>query len=340
MKFKIKHADTIVGVLSLIAFAALLVLIFFIGSKQKWFETKHPFYTVVTSASNVSEGMAIQYKGFGIGKVTSITLDENDRVLVWFYILDEHIGRVTKGSVLDLSVSPIGLGSQLIFHQGISGDIIADNSLIPEKASYEGRRSIVGGEVIFNEAIDSIASLMSSVGDLITNVNTVLKDVMGVLEGAPNIPLSRTVNSINRILQQINALLAGDKSIPASKIIEDLSTSVVELNNILANVQTLTANIKDPSGLVPKLLETEETKGSIDALLNSINASMKDVNSMSTALKNEMPQIPILLSQVQTLLKQAQDVMEGLKNNPLLKKGVPDRLEKESATPKLREENF
>ena len=33
-------------------------------------------------------------------------------------------------------------------------------------------------------------------------------------------------------------------------------------------------------------------------------------------------------------------IAEGLKNNPLLKGGVPERMEKESATPKLREENF
>ena len=43
---------------------------------------------------------------------------------------------------------------------------------------------------------------------------------------------------------------------------------------------------------------------------------------------------------MQTLLKQMQDVMEGLKNNPLLKNGISEKPEKESATPKLREDNF
>ena len=120
MKFKIKYADQIVGTLSIFAIAALIFIIFLIGTKQKWFVPKHPYYTVVSSGSNVSEGMAIQYKGFGIGKVKNITLNEKDQVIVNFYISDEYINRITEGSVLELSVSPIGLGSSMIFHPGIS----------------------------------------------------------------------------------------------------------------------------------------------------------------------------------------------------------------------------
>ena len=64
------------------------------------------------------------------------------------------------------------------------------------------------------------------------------------------------------------------------------------------------------------------------------------MNGISGSLDSEMPQVSILLAQVQTLLKQVQDVMVGLKNNPILKKGVPERSEQQAATPKLREESF
>ena len=65
-----------------------------------------------------------------------------------------------------------------------------------------------------------------------------------------------------------------------------------------------------------------------------------DLNAISASLDSNMPGVAILISQVQTLLNQAQDVMEGLKNNPLIKNGVSVKPEKESATPKLREDNF
>ena len=41
MKFKIKHADQIVGLFSLIAIVGLIALIFSIGVTQKWFEKKY-----------------------------------------------------------------------------------------------------------------------------------------------------------------------------------------------------------------------------------------------------------------------------------------------------------
>ena len=67
---------------------------------------------------------------------------------------------------------------------------------------------------------------------------------------------------------------------------------------------------------------------------------MGDINSITTSVDADMPGIAVLISQLQTLLKQTQDVMEGLKNNPLLKNGISEKPEKESATPKLREDNF
>ena len=71
-----------------------------------------------------------------------------------------------------------------------------------------------------------------------------------------------------------------------------------------------------------------------------LDNTIQDLNGISGSLDSEMPQVSILLAQVQTLLKQVQDVMTGLKNNPLLKNGVQERAEQQAATPKLREENF
>ncbi|WP_191014603.1 hypothetical protein [Treponema zioleckii] len=45
MKFKIRYADQIVGVASLAAIAALIVLIFAIGANQNWFAKKNSYYT-------------------------------------------------------------------------------------------------------------------------------------------------------------------------------------------------------------------------------------------------------------------------------------------------------
>lgn len=301
MKFKIKFADQIVGTLSIIAIAALIFIVFFIGSKQKWFVKKHAFYTEVNSGSSLSEGMNIQYKGFGIGKIKKITLDDDDDVILHFYILDEYIDRITEGSIIEVSVSPIGLGSSIIFHPGNSKQIIEDDSLIPELNSKQAKELIKEGKCSLNVANDSINTILSSATGLIQDIDILIRQLNGVMSGDPEVTLTTTVNEINRILK---------------------------------NLADLTA---DPQGLVPKLLEDETSKGSIANLLGSINKTMDDVN---TLISSESPDISILVQQLQGLMNQAQDVLEGLKNNPLLKNGISDRPEKESSTPKLREGNF
>ncbi len=333
MKFKIKYADQIVGTLSIIALAAIVFLLFFIGSKQKWFVPKHPYHTYVASGSSVSEGMAIQYKGFGIGKVQGITLDEKDRVVVNFYISDEYIHKVTSGSVIEVAVSPIGLGSSIIWHPGNGSDIIEDDSLIPEKSSEEGKLLIAAGKVTIQESTDSITTILSSVMALVNDVDVLIQDLSDLLEGNPNVPLAQTVHEINSILDKVNRFLAGDETVPLSDITK-------QINAILGDLNTLTNDLSDPQGLVPKLLESPEAKGTFDQLFTTLNSTISGLNGISTSLDNEMPQVSILLAEVETLLKEVEDVMTGLANNPLLKKGIPERTEKQSASPKFREDNF
>ena len=337
MKFKIKYADQIVGALSIIAIAAIILITFLIASTQKWFVKKHNFYTKVSSANSVSEGMSLQYKGFGIGKVKKISLGDDDNVVVHFYVLDEYIDRVTNGSIVELSVSPIGLGSSFVFYPGNSMLIIEDDSYIPEKSSSAARELIKGGLVTIPEQNDTLNTIISSATSLVNHIDELVQQINQLVAGNEQLPLAKTINEVNDILRKVSALLSGDNSIPAAAIINDLNDTVASLNSILEDVGAMT---NDPQGLIPKLLESEESKGTFDKLYVSINTTIQDLNGISGSLDSEMPQVSILLAQVQTLLKQVQDVMTGLKNNPLLKKGVPERTEQQSATPKLREEAF
>lgn len=340
MKFKIKYADKIVGILSLVAIAAIVFIIFILGTKQKWFVPKHPYYTVVSSAANVSESMTILYKGFGIGKVTKIILNEKDFVEVHFYISDEYNDRIKENSVIELQTSPIGLGSSLVFHPGRSDKLMEEDSLIPERSSPRARKLIEEKKVFIAENTDSIGGIINSVTRLINQVN-------GLIAGDKRYPLAQTINEINELLAQINKLLSGDTSIPIAGIvdqvngtIEGINETIGSINGILGDVNSLTSDLQNTQGLVPRLLESEENKGAIDQLFVTVNSTLNDLNGISTTLDDEMPQISVLLSQVQVLLTQVQDVVEGVKNNPLIKGGVPDHTQKEAASPKLRQEDF
>lgn len=302
MKFKIKYADQIVGILSLIAIIALIFIIFLIGSTQKWFVPKHNYYTVIPSASNVSTGKAITYKGFEIGKIKNFTLDDTDKVVVNFYITDDYKSKIVQNSIIEFLTSP--LGSSVVFFPGNSLIPLEDNSFIPERTSEEAKLLIKLHKVSVVEQTDSINTILAMATTLVGDIDTLVKQVNIALEGNQDTPLAFTIT---------------------------------QLNSILSNLNNLTA---EGSGLIPKLLEDENSKGSISNALLELDATMTDISKITASVESNMPGVSILISQMQTLLKQMQDVMEGLKNNPLLKNGISEKPEKENAAPKLREDNF
>lgn len=304
MKFKIKYADQIVGFLSIFAIIVLVFIIFLIGSNQKWFVPKHYFYTTISSASSVSEGKGITYKGFEIGKIKSISLDNNDNVVVNFYISDEYKSKITKNSIIEISVAPFGLGTSVIFYPGNSTELMPDGIFVPERSSKEAKELISQKKVFIAEQSDSITNIISSATSLLTELNTLLKQINLALEGN------------------------GDSQ---------LSTTISNLNDILGNIAVITSDI---DGLIPRLLEDENAQGSLSEMLVKINNTISDVNGITTSLNSDMPGIAVMITQLQSLLTKTQDVMEGLKNNPLIKNGITVKPEKENATPKLREDNF
>ena len=340
MKFKIKFADQIVGILSILAIAALIFLMFFIGSKQKWFVPKHHFYTRVASGSSITEGMSIQYKGFGIGKVESIDLlseyelhddpEKKYEVKVSFYVSDEYIDKVRTGSIIEVAVSPIGLGSSINFHPGNGWEIIEDNEFIPEKSSDMGKALIAEKKVTIPESVDSITTIVGSATTLVNDIDALILEVNGILSGKSDAKLVQTIAEITDLLGGVNKSLKGDTSVPIGEVLENLKTSTQTLGKMLGDIQTLTAN---PQGLVPTLLESDEAKGTIDQALGKV----KDI---SASVNSEMPQISILISEVQTILKQVEDVVTSLQNIGIINKGLPDRTEAAGVTPKLREDEF
>ena len=132
--------------------------------------------------------------------------------LVSFYVLDEYIDRVSEGSIVELSVSPIGLGSSFIFYPGNSSKIIDDDSYIPEKATAEAKELIKDGKVVgvftLTDLVNAIANDRESetVGELMsTNVVIVNEDLK--IANAIDVMLKKSISRL--IIADNNQVLLG-----------------------------------------------------------------------------------------------------------------------------------
>lgn len=309
MKFKIRFAEQIVGIFSIGALAGLIALIFAIGGRQHWFDKKSNYYTVFDSGSGLSVGMDLNYKGFSIGKIKKVSL-EGIMVRVDYYVLGEYSSYIKENSLVQLVTSPIGLGSSFNFYPGIGETLLEDGSEI-------FRVDSVPGQVIVEENLNRIEKQTDSIGSLMNQVSTLLTNV-------------------NSLVGQLDAAFAGR-----------VKTKITPVQSIVKEVDDITKNINlvltAENGAVSKLLGAEVYKNLTYTLsnLSKISADFTSVSqNADKLLETVTPQVDETLVQLNTILLQLQDVMTGVKNNPLLRGGIPDRTKEEPSTLQLRNFDF
>jgi phospholipid/cholesterol/gamma-HCH transport system substrate-binding protein len=297
-----------VGFFIVVALLSIIVLIFLLGSKQRWFSKDLTFKTYAGSGSGLSKNMPVVYKGFTIGNVTSFDLADDDRVEVFFTIQDKYVNSARQGSLVEIMVSPIGLGSQFLFYPGLGSRELEENEIIPMASSAEGKELITRGLGYIPNHDDSITILMARA---------------------------------NTLLDEINRAIVGDENTTLGRTLLGVEDTVTGLAPVMENLQVIVAAFKDeladPNGVL-RLLDADGVMiGGLEDSINSIAANLSNLEQTTALLPRELPRI---ISDVESALQSAQDVLIALRNNPLLKNGVPDHAETESSGTSPRNIDF
>ena len=113
------------------------------------------------------------------------------------------------------------------------------------------------------------------------------------------------------------------------------------LNNIIGEPQGLAVKLLDPKGSLATLLDDNNRLfNQIENILNDAAVSMGEVKNFSSILTTARPQILELLEEGKEAILLGQDVLEGLKNNPLLSGGITPRLDTPTTQQGYRIEAF
>ncbi len=358
MKFRIRFADQIVGIFVLIAIAALVGILILMGINQRWFAQNYYFESRFESGSGIDVGMAITLKGFEIGKVDTIELNEENNVDILFYIYDTYYEKVKPNSVLELASSTFGLGGGLRLHPGKNDrEPIPENSFIPSMDFEEGQRLVQNGLVAMPKSDDAISSIVSKVGPMLDQVDATLVSVQTLLDSANSAIAGENEGPLGDILVDVSMLTKN-----VDTMIRDINTMVRNINGRLTavfdnvdeitdNVEATTEAMRDPTGIVKTVLDP---KGSfaklldddnvlfeqIEEVLTRVNETIDQVHEFTTFINTTTPQISGLLEKSREALDQGKDVLEGLRNNPLLRGGISEQKEQASTFQSYRDEDF
>jgi phospholipid/cholesterol/gamma-HCH transport system substrate-binding protein len=321
MKLMIRFADQIVGALIIIAVGILVFVIFMLGSSQRWFVRDNDYVTYFSSASGLSQNMPVQYKGFTIGRVKKIEFNlADDRVDVQFTIFKEYVDKVKQGSRVDLLGSPISAlgGNQFLFYpgRGLEKDPLPSGTLIPPANAHESLQLPDRHLTTAPPRDDGIGNIINQVGITLGKLNEALG------EGSQENRLTSILDNIVVLLSELQVLvgkLSGDLDI--EKIMGDLSPA-------LANFRGLTEKFNAPDNAIMSFLNSEgDLYGNLDKTLEGAAGTLQQLEGTIGDIHKQTPQLAAAFSNLLTALKSANQVLESVKNNPLLKSGVPEPAE-------------
>ncbi|MDR2182098.1 MAG: MlaD family protein, partial [Treponema sp.] len=201
MKFRIRFADQIVGLFIILALASLVFVIIMLGRSQRWFTKDFTYYTEFTSAAGLSKNMAVLYRGFTIGNVKSYYLNDKDNVEVVFLIYEQYLDRARNGSLVEVMISPIGLGNQFLFHPGKGGSLLQPGDFVPAVNSEQGQEFIARGLADEPRHDDSISLLLNRASSVLDSANRTLREVNDALRtGADTTAIGKIVGSVQRTM--------------------------------------------------------------------------------------------------------------------------------------------
>jgi phospholipid/cholesterol/gamma-HCH transport system substrate-binding protein len=272
--------------------------------------------------------MPVQYKGFTIGNVKSFDLTEDDKVEVSFTIYDTYLDRVREGSLVEIRVNPIGIGGgQFLFHPGIYPDPL-DGDFIPSVNSDEGRESLEKGLVLIPVQDDSVTVIITRVNTLLQNINGVVTQLRDAFRGTDTkTSLGQTMAGVEGAARGASALVeSADKSLrPSLANIEQITD---DIRSVIGDLKIVTEELANPDSLVLTALDTDGAiYTNIEKSLKALSGTLESVESTAAVFPTQMSQVAALISDLRSALEAAEDVIVALRNNPLLKNGIPNRVQ-------------
>lgn len=359
MKFRINHAQQVVGFFLLAAVVALVAVLVFMGANQRWFARNYTFFSRFSSAEGITTGMSVKLKGFEIGKVSRVQLNSFNRVRVEIAIYEDYYAKIRPDSVLELAVSPIGIGGGTMnLLPGMNMLPPAEEfTFIPSSESTLGRSLLAQGLVdkpLNNEALAGIIAqiepLLIEVRSTAEGVTRLLGNVNDAVEGKSGNQVAMLLGEVQKTLATVDQVLSSTGA-NTNTLLVSSQDLLANLNGITGNIEHLTSQIQDPKGLVPKLLDPQ---GSLKTLLDDknalydqltqiltqVNSTLSEVKGLAGYLNRSTPQISGLMEDTKSALRKTDDVLTGLSNNPLLKDGIPQKKAQTSTLRGSRDEEF
>lgn len=270
------------------------------GIKKGAFTAKSPIYFVADSGQGLNEGMPVKYSGFKIGKLNTLTLDEQGQVQVEVGIESKYLKLLREDAVISLT------------KEGVIGDGVLELSRGTESKPVLA----TGGTVHFERANgleQAVIEVKNRILPILDDLHQTLHDPQGdVRQTLKNLrefssEIRGTREKIDRVLGKADANLSND----VGPLLSSLRVSAT-------NAESLSAKLDHD---LPAMLKKA------DDTIENLRSTSRSVND---AVQKTVPQMPGMvgeardtLGKTREMVGDSQELMDSLSTHWPLKNIVP-----------------
>jgi phospholipid/cholesterol/gamma-HCH transport system substrate-binding protein len=270
------------------------------GIRNDAFTAKSTVHFVADSGQDLSVGMPVKFSGFKIGKLDTITLDEQGRVQVEVKIDSKYLGLIRQDAVMTLK------------KEGVIGDGVLEIS----RGGEEKPALVAGGKVRFERA----SGLEQAIVDVKDRIMPILDDLHQTLHD-PDGDVRQTLKN----LREFSSEMRGTRE-RLDRVLGSLDTNLnKEAVPLLQSLRKSAANAETLSGKLDYELPVLLKKA--DTTMENLRAASETIND---AVQRSAPQLPGMMNETretlgktQKLIGDTQETVDSLSTHWPLKSDTP-----------------
>ena len=277
---RFRHLKRKVAVFAALALAVVAVVILLIGRENNLFTKKYELQFTVEKGTGFTRGMQVKLSGFRIGRVKSISLNEEARVEIVLLIDQKYQKWIRKDSTAKLVKE--GLVGDAIIEVSV-GNRSLDALKNKERLAFVKTKAL---DELADELAEKVKPVLGEVGDIIGYLNDPDGDIKQSMKNF-NL-LSRNLELTRKRADSLLVHAEGQVGSVSGKLSTVLDGTTATVNRANSSFTTL------------------EQK--LPGLLSSAESSLKNMEKISGDLKQAEE---TLLPKVPALLQKSDDALQG-----------------------------
>lgn len=332
---RFRHLEAKIGLFLALALAAGLGGILYLGAGRDLFTPKYLLHFTVDKGTGFAAGMPIKLSGFRIGRIHDIALNEEARVDIQIQIARKYQKWIREDSVARLA------------KEGLVGDEVIELSVGKpnrrmledgDRLNFEKTKSLNEHAAEIADKVKPLLLEVTATVDYINNPEGDFKKSLRNLQllsgelrtarGEAGRQLTATVDNLNQTITKAASTLdhsrdslhafeatLGKVDRVTGAAAESLPDLLQRLARILGNFEQTSVNLRQVSeGELPDLLLR------LDRILDNLEQTSGNLKKVSGEVA---PEIPELVAEVDTTLKEARQVIGAVQEIWLIRNKLP-----------------